>query len=1131
MNDSVNEMIKWISLKSSISENEKVVLFLSSFTSDLIESSIGVNLYNKGIPSKIEFGEYNQILQNCMNKDGRMYDNDVAVTVVWPRIEELTDVSKIYSERSINFAVEDVKYFSNIILSAAKKIPGKMIFVLPASVTYCPAGEGDLQTLSGMSYLSLVVRKLLLETFVKEEKIILCDCEQVIRRIGSSNAIDARMYAAAKVPYTNEMFHEMGVSIANTIYMATERKQYVLVCDVANLLSDEISDVIENEILETLDGIAVTENDLMNDIRAYFRILHDWGIRFVFASSSTKKTVERILQMQSVNLLSCADFLCTDCKTLEEAMEKTKEEYGIEKDQLVCLSRKNENQESKWNTIYLPRERAFWCQTIQESGFTVQMPDDVEINVLDGLALEEKQEKEVGEQNFFDYLKLQVNLSSLKKEQFEQVNEILLNFNEFCTKDYKCDKLEYEKILCQAENKWYGIYVKDRFGDYGMAGIVAGHIRDECFSVDTLKLSCRVLGKQTEYMIFNQLMDNLNSVHIDTIEIQYENNGYNKEIIPFLADMGNVSEQYIEDEKKCTLTLKALKDWIVGHLDWKDAETVLPENQVQKTTIFDLLKESWEKKSIEVQEKIRESVNHQEDVKNLMADISKVHWNSRSTTESEYIAPRTDTEKKLVEMWRDILHIDKIGVKDNFFSMGGTSIMATQLVLKFEEVFGIRLPIRIFVDKSDIEQMAMHIEAMLSGEDWNVQNENARNIYRYNMRQFLKDEIWLDDTIMAGTLPKEKKASECKKVLLTGATGFLGGFVLADLLRETDYEIYCLVRADDTEKGMDRIVANLKGYQIWESSYSSRITVVCGDISKPLLGLEHMVFEKLGDEMDMIYHCAANTSFVVPYQVLKASNVLGTQEILRLATTGRLKTVQHVSTTYVFSTLSNPYGFVVDEDQIPSYKEVLILGYQQSKLVSEQLVRIARERGIPVNIFRAGRISGSSVTGAAQSHDLVWMMIKASIETGMLFEEVESVDLVPVDYVSKALVKISQYEPMQNKNYHLVNKKRTSMESIYQWMQRLGYQAEIMPYKKWKDNLIALAKEHPEMEAVNAIIPLLSDNTTAMAESIFYSTKNVDLACEEKDVQRIEITEEIFDKYINYFTNLNFLQKVEKEEG
>ncbi len=120
-------------------------------------------------------------------------------------------------------------------------------------------------------------------------------------------------------------------------------------------------------------------------------------------------------------------------------------------------------------------------------------------------------------------------------------------------------------------------------------------------------------------------------------------------------------------------------------------------------------------------------------------------------------------------------------------------------------------------------------------------------------------------------------------ILLTGATGYLGAFLLHELLHQTKATIYCLVRSNTIASGKARLQSTLEFYSLWDEALSDRIIPLLGDLSQPLLGLSVEHFRELATKIDCIYHNGAQVNFTYPYPALKAANVLGTQEILRLA--------------------------------------------------------------------------------------------------------------------------------------------------------------------------------------------------------------------------------------------------------
>jgi len=313
-------------------------------------------------------------------------------------------------------------------------------------------------------------------------------------------------------------------------------------------------------------------------------------------------------------------------------------------------------------------------------------------------------------------------------------------------------------------------------------------------------------------------------------------------------------------------------------------------------------------------------------------------------------------------------------------------------------------------------------------------------------------------------------------LFLTGATGFLGAFLLQELLLQTRADIYCLVRCANAESGQMRIQKNLESYGLWQEDFQSRIIPVGGDLSKYQLGLSAEQFQILAGKIDGIYHSAAWLNYVYPYSALKATNVLGTQEILRLASIMKLKPVHHVSTVAVFD--SSAYGGkAVTESDPLAHNAGMKLGYSQSKWVAEKLVAIARDRGIPVCIYRAPFISGHSQTGVWYTDDVICRMIKGCILMGSMTDVTPNLDLSPVDYASKSIVYLSRQKESLGQAFHLNNPQPGSWSQMTDFIRNFGYPIEHLDYQDWQSQLRKKAgsKENPLYHLLPFFLQQLSE--------------------------------------------------------
>jgi nucleoside-diphosphate-sugar epimerase/acyl carrier protein len=334
----------------------------------------------------------------------------------------------------------------------------------------------------------------------------------------------------------------------------------------------------------------------------------------------------------------------------------------------------------------------------------------------------------------------------------------------------------------------------------------------------------------------------------------------------------------------------------------------------------------------------------------------------------QYEAPRNHTEEILIQIWSDILGIDQIGIHDNFFELGGHSFLTVQVIRKINAQFNLNLPVAQFFERATIAQLAeLIIEDGISFSG--LDSGHVDLVKEAQLNAAIQPQGNLKSYVLR---PKE--------IFLTGATGFLGTFLLHELLQQTSAKVRCLVRAKSEQEAYARLRHGLEQYGVFDPQLMDRIIPMCGDLSSHQLGFSSEQFDELAEKVESIYHNGALVNFVQSYGVMKATNVLGTQEVLRLACTGRIKPVHYISTLSVFGTGTSVSadGFSEDDFLDPNFDSED--GYGQSKWVAEQLVRVASSRGLPVTIHRPATVAGHSVSGAWNTDDFLCRLIRAYSE-------------------------------------------------------------------------------------------------------------------------------------------------------
>lgn len=404
------------------------------------------------------------------------------------------------------------------------------------------------------------------------------------------------------------------------------------------------------------------------------------------------------------------------------------------------------------------------------------------------------------------------------------------------------------------------------------------------------------------------------------------------------------------------------------------------------------------------------------------------------------------TIEQITEIWASILGVNAntITAEYNFFDLGGHSLLLADLAARLSNTFGFRVPVARLANPATLNGHLDTVRAIRDGHTAEVQE---------NLPAVLRADCVLDKDIQP-VQTKYCALKDAKTVLLTGVTGFLGAFLLRDLLESTSAQIICLVRfadssQDDIPAGIARIRRNMLDFGLWSDNIMERVEILPGNLSRKRFGLSPDTFKTLASRLDVVVHAAATVNLVYPYAALQKPNVGGTREILRLAAQGGA-TVQHISTNGVLMPASGREGW--SEDAMLPIEDVVKLadGYGQTKWVAEQLVLEAAQRGIPVKIHRLGTISGHSETGAANAWDLLTALIVESVRIGHYPDVIGwRAEMTPVDFVCKAILHLSNQTETEQMIFHIGDPDPVDINNVFADLNTLGYPTTPLRFDKW----------------------------------------------------------------------------------
>jgi len=418
----------------------------------------------------------------------------------------------------------------------------------------------------------------------------------------------------------------------------------------------------------------------------------------------------------------------------------------------------------------------------------------------------------------------------------------------------------------------------------------------------------------------------------------------------------------------------------------------------------------------------------------------------------QFEPPQGAVELAIAGIWRDLLGAERIGRQDSFFNLGGHSLLVLKALFQIEQALGCSLAVTDVYKSPTVQELAARIRHGAVAE------------------QFvnLAIEATLDQQIQP--LP-EAPQTPAKAVLLTGATGFVGRFLLAQLLEDTNATIYCAIRAPSQSQAASKLRRTLMHWDLWRKDYEARIVAVAGDLRLPRLGIDEGVYDTLVQRVDAIYHCGSSMNHLETYSMAKLANVEATRELLRFATTQRPKQFNYISTLGVFAApASGPTRVVRETDSIDQEQHPASGGYVASKWVAEKLLLTASERGIPCNLFRIGLVWADTQQGRYDELQRGYRIIKSCLLSGYGIENYRyEMPPTPADYVARAIVHLAGTHPVGQGVFHISAPTQMNEGVFERCNEALGTELELLPMYEWIGRLKQLHQKGHSLPAVPLI--------------------------------------------------------------
>ena len=423
-----------------------------------------------------------------------------------------------------------------------------------------------------------------------------------------------------------------------------------------------------------------------------------------------------------------------------------------------------------------------------------------------------------------------------------------------------------------------------------------------------------------------------------------------------------------------------------------------------------------------------------------------------------------ETQLLVAKHWCTVFKFDESFIyslhrQSSFSELGGNSLQLVLLLRLIEDDLKIHFS---FTDLGIADTIEEFAEVIQRRKDMKHKHEHNNTKSKEELRELIFHDSELDNNFFPNPerrrsvqftsdstvlVRKHTNIKRPRNVLLSGVTGFVGAFLLSELLEQTDAHICCMVRETSEARGMGRVVDNMRKYKLWKFEYATRIAIVISDLTQKKMGIAPDIYKSLCNAIDVVFMNAAAMNFNTPYEDHRVANVEGTKEFIKFASTGVRKYLFTTSSLSVFlfpqlppeSTQPPTSRRICTEAEFLDDPLLIEGGYGQSKWASERLVMQALDFLPGGAIFRPARVSGRSSDGVGPKNDLFASILYGMKRLGCYPDMDFPFDLTPVDFCAKSMIEItvkvcnSSLEKPE-KVYHIFNKDTFPFNHLFKGM-------------------------------------------------------------------------------------------------
>lgn len=681
----------------------QTIAITATFTAEPVEESLSFWMQELGISSRVEFAPYSQVFQQLLDPASLLSANGRGVNVVLVRFEDWGKLGEADDPAGADGKIErNVKDF----LTALKSAAGRSAAV-PYLVVVCPASRAALAD-APLATLCQRMEALMASELETVGGVYLVTTAAWKSDYPAATYDDPRADKLGHVPYTEDFFAALGTVIARKIYRIESAPHKVIALDCDQTLWKGVCGE---------DGPQGIEIDPARKALQEFMVeQHRGGMLICLCSKNNEEDVVKVFDERPEMPLTRDHIVAwrinwapksENLKALAEELQLGLDSFIFVDDDWVACAEVQANCPEVL-TLQLPSEPSqiprFLNHVWAFDQLKVTNEDERRTALYKQNAERERfRQESLSFGGFLESLALKIQISELQPHHLARVSQLTQRTNQFNFTTVRRSEGDIQTLWRAGQSECLVTEVSDRFGDYGLVGVTIFEAGGEALEVDTFLLSCRALGRGVEHRMLARLGEIAKERGLDRVDVRYINSGKNQPALDFLENVGADFKKVIDGGYSYGFPVEFAAELRYNPESTGPAASHSSFDKPSTPTLSDSHYDSERPAKSALLRRIATELSSAEEVLRVLESRRQ---RARPESAEAYAAPRTPVEEKLAAMWTQTLGLDRVGVHDNFFQLGGHSLLGTLLISRVSDAFHTNLSLRHLFESPTVAELA-----------------------------------------------------------------------------------------------------------------------------------------------------------------------------------------------------------------------------------------------------------------------------------------------------------------------------------------------------------------------------------------------------------------------------------------